>query len=287
MSLDLCTIGANSKGTVKLEAKWALLNPKSQKQVAEFETAGTFTMPSRDMAWMDIIEHGVSDMMAKLLANPAFKAALSAPLDDAQAGSASATSTYAFPAVQPPKEGTIKGATVLRSAVVTIETLKGSGTGFYISKDGYLLTNNHVVGDDTFVKVKTSTGRELPGEVLAFDAKRDVVLIKTAKIPFEPLSIRPTDPGQGEDVYAIGSPLGDDFNGSMTHGVVSGFRDTESGRFLQSDVSVLPGNSGSPLLDQKGAVVGIADIGGGMRGGNMNFFIPIAEALEKLSIKIK
>lgn len=283
MSLDLCTIGANSKGTVKLEAKFALLNPKSQKQVAEFETTGAFTMPTRDMAWANIVERGVSDMVVKLVADPAFKAALASPLDEVQRGA----SAYAFPAVQPPREGTVKSATLLRSAVVTVETLKGSGTGFYISKDGYLLTNNHVVGEESFVKVKTATGRELPGEVLAFDAKRDVALIKTAKIPFEAFSIRSTDPSQGEEVYAIGSPLGDDFNGSMTHGVVSGFRDTENGRFIQSDVSILSGNSGSPLLDQKGAVVGIAVIGGGMRGGNMNFFIPIAEALEKLSIKIQ
>ena len=88
--------------------------------------------------------------------------------------------------------------------MVTIETAAGSGSGFYI--DRYLLTNQHVVGDSKFVKVRTATGRELPGEVLRVDARRDVALLKTESTPFDPLAIRTGETHVGEDVYAVGSP---------------------------------------------------------------------------------
>lgn len=282
MTLNLCTT-VESKGDVSLEAKWALLNPKTQKVVGEFSSTGSFVMPTRDMHWSKIVEVGIDSLVSNLFTQPAFKEALVAPLPT---GAAVAEAAFTFPPVQPLAGGTVKNSALLQAAVVTVETGSSTGTGFYISKDGHLLTANHVVGSSKLVKIKTATGRVLPGEVLSCDPKRDVALVKTAAIPFDPLPIRTSDPGAGEEVFAIGSPLGDAFNGSVTRGVVSGFRDTPSGRFLQSDVSILPGNSGGPLVDAAGYVVGIADLATGLKGGNMNFFIPAAEALTKLSIRL-
>jgi S1-C subfamily serine protease len=194
---------------------------------------------------------------------------------------------YSFPPNPQLKGGVKNNNLLLSAAVVTLETTNGTGSGFYITRDGYLLTNRHVVGDAKFVKVRTATGRELPGEVVSEDAHRDVALIKTQKVPFDPLSLALTDPGVGSEVFAIGSPLGEQFNGTFTRGVLSGYREINKNRYLQSDVSVLPGNSGGPLIDGSGSVVGITVAKLYAPGGNLNFFIPIAEALASLSIEIK
>jgi S1-C subfamily serine protease len=282
MTLNLCTT-MDSKGDITLEAKWALLNPKTQKVVGEFTSTGSFVMPTRDMHWAKIVETGIDSLVVNLFSQSSFKEALVAPLPS---GPARVEAAFTLPLVQPLAGGTVKNSALLQAAVVTVETSSGTGTGFYISKEGHLLTANHVVGSSKLVKIKTATGRVLPGEVLSCDPRRDVALVKTAAIPFDPLPIRTSDPGVGEEVFAIGSPLGDAFNGSLTRGVVSGVRDAPGGRFLQSDVSVLPGNSGGPLLDAAGSVVGIADLATGLKGGNMNFFIPAAEALSQLSIRL-
>jgi len=284
MQLNLNTNGRNSKGTTSMSGKWALFNPKTQKLVAEFPGEADYSATDW-MPWTDIVGKCVSALARSVLDRKEFRTVLKAPLD---AAPAEATAAYTFPPQAAPAGGVARNSTLLLAAVVTIEAGTQSGSGFYIGRDGYILTNNHVVGEAKFVKVKTATGRELPGEVLACDAKRDVALIKTARPPFEPLSLRISDPAIGDEVFAIGSPLGDQFNGSVSRGVVSGFRNDEAYRFIQSDVSIMPGSSGGPLLDGHGSVVGISTaslVSPG--GGKLNFFIPIGEALAKLSIQIK
>jgi len=178
--------------------------------------------------------------------------------------------------------------TDLRSAVVTIVSDAKSGTGFFVSPNGDLLTNYHVVGSSRFVKVKLPTGRELLGEVIRSDRNRDVALIKTEPIAVHPIAIAENEPNIGDDVYVLGSPLGEKFNTSLTRGILSGYRTFEEKRFLQSDVAILPGNSGGPLLDAKGAAIGICVAGLGAKGlAGMNFFIPIRDALSKLSIEVE
>ncbi|MDR3672057.1 MAG: trypsin-like peptidase domain-containing protein [Holophaga sp.] len=287
MKLHMGFIGRfrNGKGEVSLDVKWALFDPKRQKVVFELPVSGSFQTGSNTMPLDDVISQGVIAVTRKLLADPTFVAALEAPPEPA-ASPAADTPAYSITNTAPPKGGVAKNNTLLRSAVVTLETSSHSGSGFYISQEGYLLTNHHVVGDSKFVKVRTATGRELPGEVLGFDSNRDVALVKTQKTSFDPLALRLTDPEVGEEVFAIGSPLSDQFNGTVTRGVLSGFRDSGKKRFLQSDVSILPGNSGGPLVDANGAVIGIAVYLGVVKGGNMNFFIPIADALAQLSIKV-
>ena len=283
--LHLVPRGSGTEGEVFLDVKWALLNAKTQKVVFELPVEASFEAGSSRRG-LDFVQEGVLAATRNLLANPAFIAALSQPLETA-APSAAGVPTYTFPPIQPPKGGPAKNGAMLAAAVVTLEHDGGSGTGFYISQDGFLLTNRHVVGEAKFIKVLTATGREMPGEVLCVDVHRDVALVKTARIPFVPLGLRLTDPAVGDEVYTIGSPLGDRFNGTITHGVLSGFRDENKNRFLQSDISVLPGSGGGPLLDANGAVVGVTVMGISGPGGNMNFFIPIADALTTLSIAVK
>jgi len=142
------------------------------------------------------------------------------------------------------------------------------------------------VGSSKFVKVKLSTERDLIGEVIRFDKSRDVALIKTEQIAVQPMAIRDSEPNIGEEVYVLGSPLGDKFSTTLTKGILSGYRTLKEQRFLQSDASILPGDSGGPLLDAQGSVIGITVAGLGAKGlAGMNFFIPISDALTKLGVE--
>ena len=183
--------------------------------------------------------------------------------------------------------GAAKNVGAMRSSVATVFSSVGTGSGFFISTNGYLVTNQHVVGDSKYVKIKLLTGRELVGEVLVTKRIRDVALIKTEPIEITALPTRDGEPNVGDDVYVLGSPLGEKFQGTLTKGVLGGYREFDGIRYLQSDVAVLPGNSGGPLLDNAGAVVGIARLGGGTQGGNLNLFIPIGEALNQLGVELK
>ncbi len=174
-----------------------------------------------------------------------------------------------------------------RMSVVTVFAGDGHGSGFFISEEGHLLTNEHVVRDARFVTIKLITGRELVGEVLRTNRVRDVAVVKVEEKDMVPLPIRRTSPNVGDDVYVLGSPLEEELNATLTKGVVSGFRKQNDQRFIQSDASTLPGCSGGPLLDSNGNVIGVAAIGlytGGMAPMGVNFFVPIDEALQSVNV---
>ena len=104
------------------------------------------------------------------------------------------------------------------------------------------------------------------------------------------MDVQPTVRGQapavGETVFAIGTPLDKSLSGTLTRGVVSARRIIDSQPFIQSDVAVTHGNSGGPLLDEKGAIVGLTVSGLAPEGSQigLNFFIPIEDALKVLAI---
>ena len=153
------------------------------------------------------------------------------------------------------------------------------GTGFLISGDGYILTNNHVVNGADEIMVKLSDGREVKGEIKGFDEKVDLALIKISeKDQLTYAELGDSDSLEvGEWVLAIGNPFG--LSHTVTAGIVSAKgRVIGSGPyddFIQTDASINPGNSGGPLFNSEGRVVGInsAIIAGG--GGGIGFAIPI------------
>lgn len=156
------------------------------------------------------------------------------------------------------------------------------GTGFIISADGYILTNNHVVNGADEVMVKLSDGREVKGEIKGVDEKVDLALIKIndkENLPFAELG--DSDALEvGEWVMAIGNPFG--LSHTVTAGIVSAKgRVIGSGPYddyIQTDASINPGNSGGPLFSAQGKVIGIntAIIAGG--GGGIGFAIPVSMA---------
>jgi S1-C subfamily serine protease len=194
-----------------------------------------------------------------------------------------ATAAIPIPAATKLSGGVSKNAKALLSAVVTIDSGHATGSGFYISRDGYLLTNVHVVGSAKYVKVKLAEGHSLVGEVVKTDGARDVALVKTDSSPSTVMPIRDKGVQIGEEVFAIGSPFGEVLSGTLTRGVVSGLREIDHHNFVQSDAAINRGNSGGPLLDATGSVVAIANM---KASDGIALFIPIGEALDKLGLKL-
>lgn len=167
--------------------------------------------------------------------------------------------------------------------VVTVFAGRGHGSGFVIS-DNLILTNHHVVGESNSVAVKFNNGLQVVGKVIASNSGRDVAIVKVdASLP-KHFRVSRMVPSVGSDVYAIGSPLDEKLYSTVTRGIVSGVRDENKKMLIQSDVNIRPGNSGGPLVDKNGAVVGIAVsslvINSVAQG--INFFIPIDDALKSL-----
>jgi S1-C subfamily serine protease len=137
----------------------------------------------------------------------------------------------------------------------------GSGSGFLLNAQGDALTNQHVVSDCEEIRVRLVTGEELPAVLLVQDRQNDLALLHLPVAPTQWLVFRDgRDAWQGEEVIAVGFPLADDLasGAKVTTGVVSALAgEKDDTRFLQITAPVQPGNSGGPLLDMSGNVVGI------------------------------
>lgn len=162
---------------------------------------------------------------------------------------------------------------------------RGNGSGFIVSNDGYILTNAHVVQGVDEVTVKLTDKRKFTAKVIGYDTRSDVAVIKINATNLPAVAIgNPDKLRVGEAVIAIGSPFG--FENSVTSGIVSGKgRSLPSENyvpFIQTDVAVNPGNSGGPLFNLRGEVVGvnsqIYSRSGGYQG--VSFAIPIDVAME-------
>jgi len=138
---------------------------------------------------------------------------------------------------------------------------RGVGSGFIMSRDGYIVTNNHVVEDADQIKVKLANGKEYDGKIVGRDPKTDLALVKIdGASDLHPLPLGNSDELKvGSWVVAVGSPFG--LEQTVTAGIVSAKgRVIGSGpydNFIQTDASINPGNSGGPLINTKGEVVGI------------------------------
>ena len=157
---------------------------------------------------------------------------------------------------------------------------RAQGSGFIVDSSGLVITNNHVIEGASRVKVTLSDGRELPGRVLGTDPKTDLAVIRIeGSGPFKPIRWGDSDRIRvGENVFAVGSPFG--LGNSVTAGIVSA-RGREIGAgpyddFLQVDAAINSGNSGGPLFDADGRVVGVNTAIFSPTGGNVGigFAIP-------------
>lgn len=167
----------------------------------------------------------------------------------------------------------------------TVQPRHSIGSGFIVSSDGYVLTNNHVVEGADEIVVRLSDRRELPATLVGTDPRSDVAVLKIkggGSLPVVKIG-KSRDLKVGEWVFAIGSPFG--FDHTVTAGIVSAVgRSLPSENyvpFIQTDVAINPGNSGGPLFNMDGEVVGINSQIYTRSGGFMgvSFAIPIDDAM--------
>jgi serine protease Do len=165
------------------------------------------------------------------------------------------------------------------------------GSGFIVSSDGYILTNNHVIEDADEIVVRMVNRQEFDAEVIGTDERSDLALLKIAGEDLPVLSMAEADNLKvGEWVLAIGSPFGLDY--SVASGIVSAIgRSIRDGGgsnyvpFIQTDVAINPGNSGGPLFNMRGEVVGINSQIYSPSGGSvgLSFAIPVGLAVNVMT----
>jgi serine protease Do len=300
LKLDLCYTVIEGrvekvKGTASMQVTWELYSPLDRKVIYKKSVTGATDDREDTKDLLALLSHAFKRAADALLADQGFHDLLIRD-QAAAASSVSKPEVTAGPALilrrlKNSHVALTKRVNDIRPAVVTIFNSDGTGSGVVVSSDGYVLTDAHVVGGDKFVKLKLVTGREILGEVLRKDDKRDVALIKVEEAGLPALPIRESEPNIGEDVYALGASLGV-YESTLTKGIVSAYRDGDQGKLIQSDVKVLPGNSGGPLMDADGNLIGLCEAGARISAGSdvpsgVNFFNPILDVLKALGIQLK
>ncbi len=167
---------------------------------------------------------------------------------------------------------------------------QGQGSGFILDKQGHILTNYHVIQGAQLVEVTLWNKKKYKATVVGSDQSHDIALLQIqGTADLEPATLADSSHLMvGQEVYAIGNPFG--FNGTMTRGIISALRSvaTPTGakieNAIQTDASVNPGNSGGPLLNSRGEVIGITTMiannpnGGADQSAGIGFAIPIDTA---------
>jgi serine protease Do len=182
-----------------------------------------------------------------------------------------------------------RDAKLVLEAVVTVRLGQAMGSGVMVSQAGHVVTAAHVVAPDSKPIVVLHSGLELEASVVRIDKTSDLALLRVPGSGHEcaPLSLT-DDVGVGTEIFAMGSPLGEKLSNSVTRGIVSGHREIEGQRLIQTDAAVNPGNSGGPLVDKEGRVLGIVTtkvFGIGVEG--IGFGVPFDVVTERLTIDWK
>lgn len=272
-------VNTSLSGSGVMSVEWQIYSVSQAKVLARIATRGGIEIKgSKDDIIGAVIRGAFGDNVRRLAADPQFRQLVT---------------TGASAAPPPPMTTTLKLTPVAAripiataaQSVVAVFAGDGHGSGVVISADGYILTNHHVAGASGQVRIRWADGTDAVGEVLRGDRRRDIALVKVAPKAVA-LPIRPTPAEVGEAVFAIGTPLDPKFQGSVSKGIVSARRSYEGLTYIQSEVTVNPGNSGGPLLDEKGSVLGITVLRFGAEGipTGINLFIPIDDALRALAL---
>jgi putative serine protease PepD len=211
---------------------------------------------------------------------------------DDGSGIAIATAPEGGNQASPPADGSIAAiAAAVTPAVVNIDTGSGSGSGFVITSDGFIVTNNHVIEGANTIRVNFSDGSVADAELVGANADYDLAVLNVDRTGLPIVALGSSDAVLvGDTAIAVGSPLG--LSGTVTSGIISaldrpvtagGADDTSFINAIQTDAAINPGNSGGPLLNADGEVVGvnsaIATLGGALGGQTgsigLGFAIPI------------
>ncbi|MCJ7654383.1 MAG: trypsin-like peptidase domain-containing protein, partial [Dehalococcoidia bacterium] len=174
---------------------------------------------------------------------------------------AESTKATAPIATLPEPEDTISAVEKVKPAVVMIEVEDGGGSGMIIDKSGYVLTCYHVVEGAKSATVILTDGGQYQSTVVGKNETDDIAIIEitASGIDFPVVTLGSSDELEiGEEVMAVGYPLGLEGGATFSKGIISAFRYAEGLRYVQTDAAINPGNSGGPLIDPNGNVIGIA-----------------------------
>ena len=177
----------------------------------------------------------------------------------------------------------------ITQSVVTIENEDGFGSGSFISGDGLILTSYHVIEDEKNIYVRYSNKEKVKAQVVRVNKDYDLALLKIEGEGIKALKLSTENETEvGDEIFAAGTPLDKSLKQSVTRGIVSGYRQWNGVNFLQTDVSINSGNSGGPMLNSKGEIVGITTmkkVGKGIEG--IGFGIPSNVIIEMLNLQIQ
>ncbi len=274
-------------GAAHMEVEWQVYSRLDRKIVYNLATQGSSDIhPARDGGEVDVFIEAFAHATRNLLADRGFHeliAGAGVPQDAVPMERAPTSFVPRTPFAQP----IATNMAVVHSNVVVVYAGGGHGSGFVIDDEGHLLTNEHVVRAAERVRVRFESGDEQTATVLATDVRRDVALLKVERVGTGGLPIRFELPAVGAEVYAVGAPLDPSYSATVSRGIVSALRRFDGELWIQSDVNVQPGNSGGPLLDDRGNTIGLTSRGAPTDAGTpsgVNFFVPITDALRRLGL---
>lgn len=273
-------------GSMTLSVQWQVYSTLRREVVATVESTGSLkAVPlGRKQQVRSLGQLAFAESLKGLLSDERFRQLVTSP--DPSGSSVAGGPTPKAPIRLVSNQAGPVTMAQASGSVVAIFAGSGHGSGVLVSSDGHVITNEHVVGTATTVRVRWSDGFETTGTVERSDKRRDVALVRTSPRGRDPLAVSRKIPALGAPVFAIGTPLDPNLQNTVTRGVVSSTRIIDGFNFIQSDTPVTHGNSGGPLLDEKGAVVGIAhSIIDPTKGSSLNFFIPIGDALDFLGLE--
>lgn len=271
-------------GSAYLKIEWSVYSALEKKVVFTTTTEGTtYGEIESAVGEPGILRPALSDAVERLARTAAYRDLIDQPRPVGEAPRATRIRIKRLAEFAGDVKGNLEA---IKKAVVTVTANKGFGSGFVVSADGAVLTAGHVVAGSKFVKVNTPAGKECYGEVAAENAQRDLALIRVDCTGLSALPLARGKMVEGSEVFAVGTPLSEKLQFSITRGVVSGMRHIDDLDYIQSDVTVLPGNSGGPLLDARGNAVGVTDLGAVIRKVpvGLNFFIPLVDIEKYLPI---
>lgn len=278
------TIG-DVRGDSTMKIDWQVYSPLQKQVVARITTNASATLENSVPGGVQrLISESFAANVRELASNADFRAAMTA--HDASAKGSPAPDQQSKIGLAGSLKAPKRAIADAVGSVVTIFAGSSTGSGDLVSNDGYILTNAHVVGGEKKVRVRWSDGIETVADVVRVAKVRDVALIKTSPRDREPLAIKRGPVSPGQRVYAIGSPLGQQYQGTVSSGVISATRIMEGMRFIQSDVPVSHGSSGGALLDENGAMIAMTVSGDDRpEAHGLYFFIPIGDAMDFLNLE--
>jgi S1-C subfamily serine protease len=284
MATNKYEVYAHYSTNCKVAVTWKLVN-QARQTVAEQKTTGSSIKAEKGGS--AAFEDAFDNSLLAFLENKDVVTALSKTSSNKAVVSTEQLAAITLHRATASKPTSDNGVAQATRSVVVVETSDGHGSGCIVSNDGYIITNAHVVGDESEVKVLLADGVPAKGNVVRVNAEMDLALIKTDADGLTAFQLPATNMAEiGADVFAIGTPADKELNQTVTKGIISGRRKIDGHTLLQTDVSINGGNSGDALVARSGQLVGIVNaklVGRGIEG--IGFAIPAEQVADALQLK--